>query len=167
MNSEDYTNHTIWKHLSDANAALDTFSEELRHNWQYSETRERLDYLQWVLDQSDKSLVTSGELDFLANQMTQIANHIGNNIDRPARLAQTDQWFAQIVEKLPYPRVRKIFRSERTEILNDFEQRVFSLDEFAQRRLNEAKTKHRELESAIAAANESLEKVQVVPRGVV
>jgi hypothetical protein len=127
MRDSELKEHGVWQLLSQASAALDGYPDDEQRTISYLEAKERIEYIRWTLDQSDPSLLTRPELDQVQNALQQIVNHIQQNSGRAQRLAQLDQWFAPIVEKFPYPRVRKIFRSERTEILNEFEQEILRL----------------------------------------
>ncbi len=86
-------------------------------------------YIRWVLDQSDSSLIGQEELNQISSAHLQnIVNILSGNVNSPQNLAQLNPHFASIMQLIPYPRVRKIFRSETSDIVEEFRQLITSLE---------------------------------------
>lgn len=132
MNDDQIKNHGTWSLVNQAYDRLSEYDHEQQRSPQYQEAKEKVDYLAWVIEQSDPKLLTPQALDQIQPPLQQVVNHIAGSSGNSNRLPQLDQWFNQIFDKFPYPRVRKIFRSERTEILNEFEQDIVRIQSQAQ-----------------------------------
>lgn len=160
MQEEQFKAHGIWQLLSYAQDQLDSYPEDQRRAPLFVETRERLEYVRWILEQSDPALITQQELDSVQGPIQNAVNHIGQSQGRSQRLVQLDQWFAPFFEKFPYPRVRKIFRSERTEILNEFEREIRDMQFRLQEFIKDANDRQEKFLHNIEAAQEAIEIIE-------
>lgn len=138
MNYEEYRSNAVFTLLGQASGALEEISDEHKLTEQYSIVKEKIEYLTWIFEQSDSQLIGKSELEQVQNPLQQIVNHIRQNAQTPRRISTVDQWYEPIMAKFPYPRVRKIFRSERTELLNEFEIKLFELKARVEEVLEEA-----------------------------
>ncbi len=95
----------------------------------YQEAKSKIGYVRWLLEQSDPSLFASKELDQISSGGLQnIVNVLNANISSPQNLSQLDPHFTSIMQQIPYPRVRKIFRSETSEAIDEFRSMIATVE---------------------------------------
>lgn len=83
----------------------------------------RVDYLNWVFENSTPELISQGELNNLQNPMQNIVSQIEN----PRNFEQLEKYFSEISAIFPYPRVQRIFRSEINSVIDDATQQISDL----------------------------------------
>ncbi|MCR9140424.1 MAG: apolipoprotein A1/A4/E family protein [Alphaproteobacteria bacterium] len=168
MDKKAFEEHSIWNLIQQAEDSLKSFGQEARLHDAYKETVERVRFVKWLLQQSDHRLIEAGELNQLqSGPMQQIVNAINGSSDRPGHLSQTTEHYKSIIAKFPYPRVRKIFKSDTAEIADEFRQQIEIIAErlseqsaAIQSSLDQSSTKLAELEEVQNALNQRYDEIK-------
>ncbi|SFR33566.1 hypothetical protein SAMN04488005_0516 [Yoonia tamlensis] len=123
----DFRAHGIWTNLATVEETLNNFSEKEKQDPRHREFCDKAEYVRWILEASSSSYLSSNELQQTAGELTQISNHLRNNAANFGHYDQISNYFATIFARFPYPRVKKIFRSESNEVIEDFRSTVFEI----------------------------------------
>lgn len=155
MDGSTISSHATIIALTNALAAVSALDEENRSIPSIVELSARLDYLLWVVEQTDPNLLSRQELDSLSGQAQNLTSYVNSITSNPAGQAsaagqQLDAYFS----RFPYPRFRKIPRAESQRII-----------EFVQAKADEAITKierkseitNRELDNLIKSISDNIE----------
>lgn len=123
MEAKSFKNHAIWELLGQAQQHLAEYDNEFKLSEEYLDAKSKIDYLYWIFDQSDANLIGKQELDqIVQSQLQSIVNLLSQNKPNLAQLVNLAQPFAAIMKTFPYPRLKRIFRSESNEIVEEFRQ---------------------------------------------
>lgn len=124
MQKNTYKNHAIWEQLTLAENAIDQVFSENQTDERAIAQKRQIEYLRWILEQSDCLLIGQQSLNSIQGQIPQITNHAANL----GNYQNVENWFSAIFTILPYPRIRKIFKSETNRVIEDFTASVGDLD---------------------------------------
>jgi hypothetical protein len=150
----DYIAHGVWTRLKQVEEALGGFSEVSKQDQKHKEFNDKTDYVRWILETSSPAYLSSTELDQTANELTSIASNLANNAANFGHYPHISNNFASILARLPYPRVKKIFRSDANEVIDEFRSTVLEL----QRSLTESVEKPTKQLSEIQNKSEELKR---------
>ncbi|MDG1375963.1 MAG: hypothetical protein P8P56_02850, partial [Yoonia sp.] len=136
----DFKKHAIWTSIEGLETTLDTFASEKKTDPKFTEYVENLGYLRWVLESSNSSFFSPSELTQLNTELQQIKNHTADNF---GHYPSIETWYSQIFTRLPYPRLKKIFRSDANDAIESFTATVAAI--------------RAELDEALKSSNSGLE----------
>lgn len=119
MNVSEFTTHPTVMTLTNASAVLNALDDNNKAKSAVAELLARVDYLNWVFEQTDPVLISRAELDMLAGNSQNITSYMSALAANPIANAQAagpqlDAYFT----KFPYPRFKKIPRSESKQIID-------------------------------------------------
>ena len=126
MKQTDYENHPVHGNLREI---LNKLDEDGSGDIDVRELKAILDYMSWMLSQSDVALLKKDDLDGANHVCNQIAGYKNGSMGPSAALQTILPLLTTFYTKLPYPRVRKIFRSEANEQLELLRQEAEALRE--------------------------------------
>ena len=124
MKQTDYENHPVHDNLQEI---LNKLDEDGSGDIDVRELKAILDYMSWMLRQSDVALIKKDDLDGANHVCNQIAGYKNGSMGASAALQTILPLLTTFYTKLPYPRVRKIFRSEANEQLELLRQEAVAL----------------------------------------
>ena len=113
----NYLDHPVWGQLSKADELL----ERDQHNEFSLSLMKLFQYFRWILDSSDPAFIAPQELNALNKEL---ANALSTLTGAEINRATYDQCFQHLtpsLAKFPYPRIKRIFRSEANDALNKIE----------------------------------------------
>lgn len=118
MDAFTIANHPTIVALTTASSIIAALDEQSRNIASVSELNARVDYLLWVVEQTDPNLLSRQELDSLSGHAQHLSAYVSSIASSPEANAtsagsQLDSYFA----RFPYPRFRKIPRAESQRII--------------------------------------------------
>jgi hypothetical protein len=157
----DFKKHAIWATIEGLENTLVAFALEKKTDPKFSEYVEKLGYLRWVLESSNSSYFSPSELTQLNAELQQIKNHTADNFGHYPTI---ETWYSNIFTRMPYPRLKKIFRSEANDAIESFTATVSTI----RAELDEAlKSSNARLEANRADLLEVNEQTKAVQKDVV
>lgn len=166
MNENDFRGHGVWSVLEQVETTLHGFSEQAKSDERWSELCDKVEYLRWVLEKSNPSFVSGNDLQAIVNELNNALSNLQNNAHEWAHYNHVSNQFASAFTRFPYPRIKKIFRSEINDVIDDFTSTVAELKgefEVSCRNSDEAfanlKTKHDELRALSKEVQQELERL--------
>lgn len=120
MISSDFQNNGVWGAIENARNQFNAFSEDAKEDPRFKELNDMLDYVLWLLETSSCVLLTASELQTITQQLNSVTNLLVNNANNWSHYAQVSNAFGAIFNVLPYPRIKKIFRSEANDAIEEF-----------------------------------------------
>jgi len=182
MISSDFQNNGVWDAIENARNQFNAFSEDAKEDPRFKELNDMLDYVSWLLKTSSCALLTASELQTITQQLKSVTNYLVNNANNWSHYAHVSNAFGAIFNILPYPRIKKIFRSEANDAIEEItgkisilkaglsetigdteakiEAEVTKLKSFVGDEINSAKTDFEEIKTEQAELQESLSEVQ-------
>lgn len=158
---EAYRGHGVWGIIENIQSNLESFSEEVKEDPRYKEFCEKLDYTKWLLETSNCAFFNENELQSISQHMNSVNQHLPNNANNWLHYGQVSNGFGAVFGILPYPRIKKIFRSDANVAIEEFTTAVSALktemsenEESTEAKINEEVTK---LESFIGAGKAEVE----------
>jgi len=127
MISSDFQNNGVWDAIENARNQFNAFSEAAKEDPRFKELNDMLDYVSWLLETSNCALLTASELQTITQQLNSVTNHLVNNANNWSHYGQVSNAFGAIFNILPYPRIKKIFRSEANDAIEEFVAKVSNL----------------------------------------
>lgn len=128
MIDSDFSAHGVWDRLADVEKALSNFSEKAKQDARYREFSDKTEYVRWILETSLASYIASNELNQTVNELSQVVSHLKNNASNFGHYDQVSNFFASIFSRFPYPRVKRIFRSDANEVIENFRSTVLEIE---------------------------------------
>lgn len=160
MKKEEYEQHPIWSLLEQAQSHLDTADNAQKDNPLHRDAKAKISYLKWIFEQSDPQLTTSNELQGVQSQLQNITNIYDQSKQNANQLANADNHFNAIISQFPYPRIKKIFRSEQNEIISEFEAEIEEFRADIRNRIASLKNQTTEIEGLTSAAQSELNQLK-------
>jgi len=157
MQRSDYDGHGVWSQLKNVEDALNNFSEPHKGDNRYTDIVKKVSFLKWVLEKSEPSLFSNGELNALNSHLSQIINHIPNNANNWAHLPQIESFLAQAYLIASYPRIQKIFRTDANSFFEECEEKLNSIKAVGNSALAELKEV---IEAEKSETSESVAKIK-------
>lgn len=125
---EGFKNHGFWVIESETRKMLQGFSDNGKRDPRFYEITEKLDYLVWVLEQSNPAFISGNEMNAISNDLNQVNKQLHNDANKWNQYGQLESIFTQIFARFPYPRIKKIFRSEANDVVEEFVALVHRLE---------------------------------------
>jgi len=145
MIESDFKGHGVWTILDTIEATLDSFADTAKQDPRYREFCDKAEYVRWILEASSASYFSANELQQTVGELTQVSNHLRSSATNFVHYDQISNFYATIFSRLPYPRVKKIFRSDSNDIIVEFRSTVLEIQqnltehvETSQRKLSES-----------------------------
>lgn len=117
MKDVDFKAHPFWTSIESLKEKLDSFTDVAKSDARFNDTSEKTEYLFWIVDSSSSSYFSEAELTKLVQEVNSISQHVDESY---ANQPSIEAWFAAIFTRLPYPRIKKIFRSEANDAIESF-----------------------------------------------
>ncbi|UWS06914.1 hypothetical protein [Phaeobacter inhibens] len=166
MKENDFRGHGIWSVLEQVETTLHGFSEQAKSDERWSELCDKVEYLRWVLEKSNPSFVSGNDLQVIVNELNNALGHLENDAHNWAHYSHVSNQFGSAFARFPYPRIKKIFRSEINDVIDEFTSTVSEIKgEFEVNRgsSDEAfaslKSKHEELKVFSKEVQQELERL--------
>lgn len=117
MIDSTFKGHEIWKALDEADKAL----ERETHNEFSLSLLKLFEYFRWILESSDPAFVAPQELDALVVEIRNASGIITTSEVTKQNYNNSLQHLTPSLAKFPYPRIKRIFRSEANEVISQIE----------------------------------------------
>jgi hypothetical protein len=154
LREQDYRKHAIWTSIAQIDNSLASFTPKAQESVRFSDLKRRVDYLKWVLEQSEPALLSGTELTQASNELNSMPQYLASDAGNWAHLSTIESQFSSIFSRLPYPRVQKIFRSDANNIIEELSRKAESVKDKSQSYLDELQVKHASIVESIAAFDE-------------
>lgn len=114
-----YRDDAVWGAIENANTQLESFSKDEKDDPRYLEFLDKLAYTKWLLETSNSAYFSANDLQSINNQLNSVHQHLANNANNWQYYEHVSNAFAEIFKILPYPRIKKIFRSEANDAIEE------------------------------------------------
>lgn len=150
MNVTEITNHATVAALVKASAILNALDDSVKSKSAVAELIARIDYLNWVFEQTDSALISLAELDALVGYAQNINTYIASVAANPVPNAQAaGQQIDVYFTKFPYPRFKKIPRAESKQIIEQVQAQADQL-------IGELKARTDAVKSTVSVLDEAI-----------
>ncbi len=139
MLENEFNSSAVWVLIGQVEDQLKAFSEVNKDDPKFTDVDRKLEYLRWVLVTSDTALISENEISASQKDLQNIVNHLPNNANNWAHYATISNSFASIFGRFPYPRLKRIFRSDANEKIEEFIQQIDALKKDFTETTSEAK----------------------------
>ncbi len=155
MLKSDFENHAIWAQIEAAEAVIDNALEDHPTDERARAQKKQIEYVRWVLEQSDCALISSQQLEEARGNFAEISRY-ANNL---AQYSRVDHYFSQFFNLFPYPRIKKIFKSETNRVIDGFAEAVSDLKAETSSISSEVKNTREEVETLVQQTNNQLQEL--------
>lgn len=125
MDAAALKQHNVVRYMTDAQAVIQSMPDSSLNIPAVTELKAQLEYAEWIFDQSDPAIISSQELDALNPTIEQIKQYFGQIVGNPSSYANASLTQMQtILQRFPYPRVRRIPRSDAQRIIEAIQLRA-------------------------------------------
>lgn len=142
MRDDEYRKHAVWNAIAQIDNSLVSFSQKGQETARYADLKRRIDYLRWVLEQSEPALLSATELTQVSNDLNAMPQYLANDAAGWQHLSTIENQFNGVFSRLPYPRVQKIFRSDANTIIEELSRKAESTKEHSQGLIEEMEGKY-------------------------
>lgn len=161
MEKSQFESHDIWNKIADGEQMLSSFSREDKTHPSFKSAQEQIKFIRWTLNHSDPRLVSTADIDNIqGNSVQHIVNTISNSRDNVGSLDRTEQYFANFVKVFPYPRVRKIYKSDTLDVADEFRNEISVISERLSKRTQETERSLQQSISGIGSLESKIEEAQ-------
>lgn len=156
MIESEFKSHPVWGTLDIAKNAAGSKVED-----EYASSLGKLiDYFRWILESSDAAFVAQQELDGLNSELSHAIQTMRAGEVNKQRYNQAMQQLTPSLTRFPYPRMKRIFRSEANDIISGLETDSNQVRENLRELTLEGQTAADELRELKAQAKECSEIVE-------
>lgn len=160
MISAEYSAHPAWSLINQAKDYLENLAQNYPNDAILEEAESKISFVEWIFEQSDPALVTTGEMNKAQSALQNIVNIARQSESNVNNLPSIDTYYNQIVSVFPYPRIQKIFRSEQNEIISEFKDRVRAVRGELENAQAQAASKKDALDSEFGALKADFKRLQ-------
>jgi uncharacterized protein YihD (DUF1040 family) len=114
-----YNGHPVWNSIVSIRTAFEGFSETTKGLEAYDGNYKKIDYLEWILRQSDPAYISESDMNAINSELVNIQSYAGGSAANGGHFSHIENLFSSIFQRFPYPRIKKIFRSEANAILEE------------------------------------------------
>lgn len=153
MISTAYKQHGFWSVLEEVENRCRDFSESSQADERYLDICEKFEYIRWMFETNNPSFVSEGEMQSATQLLKDISNHLPNDAGGWGHYTHIANQFAALLQRFPYPRIKKIFRSEANDAIQETVGKTAELS----RSIDEASAELQETQSALGEEIQSVE----------
>ncbi len=120
MLREDFLKHEIWAKLDEIDVNIASLLSQFSEDERATSIEKSASYLRWNIEKSDPELLSQDELNRLSSgPIRQINAHTAGSANDLNHYANIETYFGQAFGILPYPRFKKILRSDARDLVDE------------------------------------------------
>lgn len=120
MLREDFLKHPIWAKLDEIDVNISSLITQFSKDERVASIKKLASYLRWNIEKSDPELLSQDELNRLIGvPIQQIIAHTAGNANNLNHLANIETQFGHAFGILPYPRFKRILKSDARDLVDE------------------------------------------------
>lgn len=127
MREDVFKSDAIWTTFAQIETALDAFSDSGKANSEFSDLKKQINYVRWVLERSDSSLITQQEMNQTRSELGQILAHLPGDAASWQYLGAIQGQLSQTLMRFSQIRQKRLVRSESMNLLSFIEGEIEKL----------------------------------------
>ena len=112
-------NHKVWRKISEVEAQLAAFGDTQKLDERFADLSKKIEYLRWILESSDSAFISEQDLEQTAGELAQVQKFLPSDANNFEYFENISNQFAVTFARFPYPRLKKIFRSEANDAIDE------------------------------------------------
>lgn len=142
MLREDYLKHEIWAKLDETDVNIASLLSQFSEDERATSIEKSANYLRWNIEKSDPELLSQDELNRLSSgPIRHINAHTAGSANDLNHYANIETYFGQAFGILPYPRFKKILRSDARDLVDELRVQLDTLKDTIKKVNSELSTK--------------------------